>query len=125
MNITKLTMANRTRKTSFRGERLREAREKKGVTQAQLEEALKISEHSVSRYENNRSRPHPDVLHALANFLGVTTDWLLGLTDDPTVSMSEHDLTPREKQALLAFREQDANTLMRLMYNGNPPKGND
>ena len=64
------------------GERLAELREDRGLTQLELSKELHISNSSVSAYETGARVPNVETLKALAVFYDVTTDYLLGLTDD-------------------------------------------
>lgn len=57
----------------FNGDRLKEAREARGLTCKELAERLGVSRSSVSNYENAIQTPSPDALRALANALGVSS----------------------------------------------------
>jgi transcriptional regulator with XRE-family HTH domain len=70
------------------GERLREARERLGLTQAQLGALLHVSGPTITRYETGVNKPNPETLRELAKVLRVSVDYLLGLTDLPTHSIS-------------------------------------
>jgi len=61
--------------------RLKELREEKGLTQAELAENLEISRGSVGNYEKKERVPDGDVLIKFADFFGVTTDYLLGRSE--------------------------------------------
>jgi|RhiMetdeSRZDD1v2_1073273.scaffolds.fasta_scaffold597319_2 transcriptional regulator with XRE-family HTH domain len=58
------------------GERVRQARKRLGLTQAQFAERLGVIKGSVARYEAGRI-PRTDVLDNIARLSGVTTPWLL------------------------------------------------
>ena len=47
------------------GERLKRARKRKGLTQAQVMEMTGITDKSLSRYENGASAPDPDSILTL------------------------------------------------------------
>lgn len=64
-------------------ERLKEARNQKGLKQREVAAHLQISTHSYQNYEIGERRPNLETLAALAIYLDVTTDYLLGLTDTP------------------------------------------
>lgn len=65
------------------GERLYELRKDADLTQDELAAILNINKHSISSYERERSEP-PDVIKiAIAQYFGVSVDYLLGLTDHP------------------------------------------
>ncbi|MED1781547.1 helix-turn-helix transcriptional regulator [Brevibacillus fortis] len=65
-------------------QRLRTARKTKGLTQEELAEHVCTTKGTISNYENNHSTPPNDMLRQLADVLDVTTDWLLGRTDEVT-----------------------------------------
>ncbi len=65
------------------GKRLLDLRTDADLTQAQLAEILRINKHSVSAYENEKSEPPDAVKIAIAQYFGVSVDYLLGVTDEP------------------------------------------
>jgi transcriptional regulator with XRE-family HTH domain len=63
-------------------ERLKELREKKGLSQEALAEELKIPRSSITHYENTDDRlPRKERLNEIANFFNVSVDYLIGRTD--------------------------------------------
>lgn len=58
--------------------RIREARAKAGLTQAEVARLLGVSAHTVWSWEGGRVRPNQEHLVELARHCGVSTDWLLG-----------------------------------------------
>ena len=62
---------------------LRELRTQKGLTQAELSKALQVSASSIGMYEQGRREPDNETLGRIANFFHVSTDYLLGRTDEP------------------------------------------
>ena len=66
------------------GQRIKQAREAKGLMQKQLGTRVGKSESAVSQWENGGIREiKGPTLHKLANALGVSIDWLLsGETED-------------------------------------------
>lgn len=64
-------------------DRLREARKRKHLTQKEVAAYLKMTERSYQHYEGNRRRPTYEVLVTLADYFNVTTDYLLGRTEEP------------------------------------------
>ena len=62
-------------------EKLSALRAAKGVTQDDVAEALSISNKTVSKWENGTSSPDLSMLVMLAEYYGVTTDTLLGLSE--------------------------------------------
>lgn len=51
-------------------------RKKKGITQEQLATALNISPQAVSKWETNTSQPDTQTLPIIADYFGVSIDWL-------------------------------------------------
>ncbi|MCL6592376.1 MAG: helix-turn-helix domain-containing protein [Alicyclobacillus sp.] len=62
--------------------RLREERARLGWTQQQMAEKLQISRSTLSKYETGENEPSADLLCQLAETFGVTTDYLLGRSDE-------------------------------------------
>ena len=68
---------------SILGDRLRIARERKNLKQTQVKERTGINNKTLSGWENGLSEPDSESLKILANLYEVSTDWLLGRTDNP------------------------------------------
>ena len=62
------------------GEILTSLREERGIYQKELAAILKVSVGTVSNYENNIHFPDQEALVQLADYFGVTVDYLLGRT---------------------------------------------
>lgn len=80
------------------GENLRALRNKDGVTQEQLAEALEVSPQAVSRWENGAAFPDISVLPVIANFFDVTVDYILGV--DTAHRQKEIDMAIETDQKL-------------------------
>lgn len=65
-------------------ERFKELRIKKGLSQDQLADALNIPRTSISHYERDGRLPREERLVQIADFFGVTVDYLIGRTEDET-----------------------------------------
>lgn len=63
--------------------RLKEMREKNGLTQRQLAERLGMLQPQYFRYENGTRDVPSELLIQLANLYQVSIDYLLGQTDAP------------------------------------------
>ena len=64
------------------GERLKTALKKKKVTMNECAKALRIAKTTLSGYVTGGTDPTATKLMHIAKYLGVSVDWLLGLTDD-------------------------------------------
>jgi transcriptional regulator with XRE-family HTH domain len=65
-------------------ERLRAARELRNLSQSELAENAGFQASAISHFETGGRSPSFDNLKKLANALNVTTDYLLGRTEDAT-----------------------------------------
>lgn len=81
---------------------LKAARKKSGKTQKEVAEGIGIGQGTYKNYETGAREPNGDTLVAIANYFGVSTDYLLGRPDAtppenpidqiPTVDEMERDL---------------------------------
>lgn len=63
--------------------RLQESRNRKNLKQKEVAAHLEIAVRSYQNYEGGQRQPDFDTLVAIADYLEVTTDYLLGRTDAP------------------------------------------
>lgn len=63
--------------------RLRELREQKHLSQTRLAMELGMNQNSISRYETEARQADYQTLIAIADYFGVSVDYLLGCTDNP------------------------------------------
>lgn len=63
--------------------RLRDMREDRDLTQAQMADYLKIHQTTYSDYEIGNLNVPIDVFIKLASFYNTSIDYLAGITDDP------------------------------------------
>lgn len=69
--------------------RLRDLREDHDQKQETIAHYLHVTQATYSRYENGLVDIPTEVLIKLARFYQTSTDYLLGLTDDPTPRKSD------------------------------------
>lgn len=62
--------------------RLRKIRGEKGIAQDVVSSACEISRVALARYENGSRFPKADIIARLAEYYGVTSDYLLGRDSD-------------------------------------------
>lgn len=62
--------------------RLQRLREQRGVSRRVLSELCGLSMNVISNYERGKRRPNPDAICALADYFGVSTDYLLCRTSE-------------------------------------------
>ena len=71
------------------GETLRELRKTRELTQKDFGAKVGLSKAVVSKYENGMGYPSFDVLVRIAQYFGVTTDYLLGVSKGKTIDVSD------------------------------------
>lgn len=72
------------------GHRISKLRQDKGLTQAELAKALQITRSALSLYELNKREPDTVILGKIANYFGVSVDFLICRTDTPTDKITNH-----------------------------------
>ena len=122
------------------GERIRNTREDMDMLQQELADAVKINVSVLSRIEKGARQIRDDELVKIADKLHVTTDYLLGRTDDarplepaqpPAAPPSTPALTPQEQDLLRKYHtltdehKSLLNTQLDAMYNLDKPKAED
>lgn len=73
------------------GERLRNLRKQKNLTQKQLASMINVKNSIISFYEVGDRFPSPEILIKLASVLHVSTDFLLGIEKKEVVDVSGLD----------------------------------
>lgn len=58
--------------------KLKHAREKTGFTQREVAAETGITQSVLARYETGKLEPNIEILGILADFYGVSLDWLIG-----------------------------------------------
>lgn len=69
-----------------RYQRIRDLREDRDLTQAQVGRAINLPQRTYAYYESGQRMVPPPVLCALADFYGVSVNYLLGRTDRPEMN---------------------------------------
>jgi repressor LexA len=83
-------------------DRLRIVREEKGLSLRALAKELNIHFSTLGSYEQGRRNPDVETLARLANYYGVSTDYLLGIVDIPKVRLKgEVKLKPSKPQKMI------------------------
>ena len=86
------------------GERIRKAREELGFTQEYLADKIGVSTLQINRYERDKNQPTGEILAKISLTLSVSSDYLIGLTDNPGSVALANNLSPLERVVLSALR---------------------
>ena len=100
------------------GERLKELRLEKGLTQKQLANEIGNTQSAIVYWESNKQEPTISTLKKLCRFFNVSADYLLGLEDDfgariPAVpagaaGVMSDTITHEERTLIEKYRELNA-----------------
>jgi len=96
-------------------QRLSELMEERGVSQAQVGEAIGAQRQTVSLYKLGQSKPDIESLAKIARFFEVTSDYLIGLSEDNIPDLEARaivDKTGLSKQALDVLLELKEDALL-------------
>lgn len=96
------------------GERLLEALNARGVSQAELARRLEATPQTVNRWVNNRVMPGGQSLTQIALILDVRVEYLTGKVDDMGHFGANMELDSAEWKAISALDAPDAITAMTL-----------
>ena len=100
-------------------ERLRELREKHGLTQKELGNALNVTSQTISNYEIGKREPEISEFIKLADYFGVSIDYLIGRTNTMMeqnekiyYSVIESIVVPK------SFKDNQIDAIIRDLANG-------
>jgi transcriptional regulator with XRE-family HTH domain len=89
---------------AIRADRLKALREQHGWSQRELSRICGLGETAINTYERGEVEPSAKHLKKMAETLHVSTDYLLGLTDDPRGLFDNSELSDDERTIVQAFR---------------------
>ncbi|HAC1723702.1 TPA_asm: helix-turn-helix domain-containing protein [Listeria monocytogenes] len=92
------------------GNRLKQLRKNNNKTQEDISKILGISRGAYSHIENGRNEPDMETIVKLANIFGVSTDYLLGRSNngfiDTIAAHIDSNATEEEMEEILAYIEE-------------------
>ncbi len=71
------------------GDRLKELRKEKKLKQEDIAEICDVASQTISNWENNITQPPFEVVKKIAEYFGVTIDYLLNFTQDDVDNMEK------------------------------------
>jgi transcriptional regulator with XRE-family HTH domain len=91
---------------------LKELRKNAHKTQQDLADYLEIARGTYAHYEINRREPDITTIKKLADYYKVTTDYLLGMTNDPTPTVT--DFSKEQSELIRELNTVDSQTITEL-----------
>ena len=96
------------------GEKIAEQRKKLGLSQEELAEKLNISQKSISKYELGDRKPQYKVLVRIAEYFGVTVDYLLRSTDTQDFDICDCGNTIKELRTEAGMTQEELGMLLNV-----------
>ncbi|RXZ02118.1 helix-turn-helix domain-containing protein [Fictibacillus sp. S7] len=89
-----------TERKKLIGTRIKRCRQENEFSQEELAQKLDMKRSNVANYESGRVVPPGNVLLEMSNIFNVTTDYLLGSTNNPysNISLDDNDLKQIQRQ---------------------------
>ena len=94
------------------GERLKQLRKEKGISQRELAEVLGVRKPAVSLYETDKNDPHDPIKVKMSRYFDISLDYLLGVVDKPMKPYDDNNfielpenITEEEKRLIQRFIE--------------------
>lgn len=112
-------MSKKTSPSDVFQERLRHAREMRGWTQTDLGGRAGLPPSSIAHFETGTRKPSFDTLRRVANALEVTTDYLLGRVDEPSLAEAGDPLF-RDVGKLTGRDRELAKDFLKMLAERNP-----
>lgn len=103
------------------GERIKQIRESKKISQTELAEAISTTKQNIYKYENNIISNIPsDKIEAIARYLSVSPACLMGWRDDDTIDLDTSDenliILNRNAKKLSPEKRKQLLDMARLMF---------
>ena len=105
-------------------DRLKALRKESGLTQVQFAAEMSVASGTVAMWETKKREPNFEALIKIADYFGVTLDYLLGRTDHPTGHVIQNEKLPTKladsgveavtKLGTPALTEQEVEVLKRF-----------
>lgn len=87
--------------------RLKTLREARGLSQQRFSFEINVSQAMISKYELGKADPSINTIRRIAEYFGVSSDYLLEISDDK-ISLPVSGLSEEEKEILFGYKRLDA-----------------
>ncbi|WP_283590337.1 helix-turn-helix domain-containing protein [Ligilactobacillus saerimneri] len=104
------------------GQRIRDLRKQKKMSQSELAKIIGVTQTTITAWETGKAEPSSSAVANLADYFGVTTDYLLGRPEEKKEKDS-NSVDLADKKALLTYQgiplsDEDREIIIRLMRGG-------
>ena len=101
--------------------RLKQLRINSQLTQKQLADGLGLTTTAIQNYEHNKRKPTYDVLITIANYFGISIDYLMERTDNPEMAQADGESKPVSPLYVVEHQCSDEAIQIAKMYDKLPP----
>ena len=95
--------------------RIKELRKEKGISQEELANAINVKNYTIGNWERDRAEPSIEAIMQMADYFEVSTDYILGRSNEIGQVQTNANLEQDEVQLLDLYRQmnfQDKNQLI-------------
>lgn len=95
--------------------RIKELRKEKGISQEELANAINVKNYTIGNWERDRAEPSIEAIMQMADYFEVSTDYILGRSNEIGLVQTNANLEQDEVQLLDLYRQmnfQDKNQLI-------------
>lgn len=108
--------SKKSEKPHFETERVKRLMEERGLSQADLAKFMGVHQGQVSNWMSGRNMPNLETLVKMADFFGVSTDYLVGRIGENQAFYNVPELSPDEWEFILSIRDGSlANAFKKLV----------
>lgn len=101
----------------MKGNRIKQLREEKGLKQEELAKVLSVAPSTIGMYERDEREPNDSITLKIAEYFGVSTDYLLGKTDIKNIEDEFKTIYSKEIEGLTEEEIKEALEFYKIVKN--------
>lgn len=98
--------------------RIKELRQAQGYTQGELGNLLNCTGMTISRYETGKNEPDTNTIARMCDIFNCTSDYLLGLSNEPTAQLPRGEELKSELQRMIDELSPEDEALVKAFVAG-------
>lgn len=101
----------------MKGNRIKQLREEKGLKQEELAKVLSVAPSTIGMYERDEREPNDSITLKIAEYFGVSTDYLLGKTNIKNIEDEFKTIYSKEIEGLTEEEIKEALEFYKIVKN--------
>lgn len=101
----------------MKGNRIKQLREEKGLKQEELAKVLSVAPSTIGMYERDEREPNDSITLKIAEYFGVSTDYLLGKTNIKNIEDEFKIIYSKEIEGLTEEEIKEALEFYKIVKN--------